>query len=153
MSNLNLKEGSLKATGVVTYKLFDENGNLKEERRIPNVVVTVGKNFLANWLTLATQSDYFMRYIALGTGTNAATAADTALQIELATRVAGTLTPSGNIWQNVASFGPGVNTGAITEAGIFSQSSAGTLFARQVFGVITKNAGDSLQVTWQVTFS
>jgi len=46
-----------------------------------------------------------------------------------------------------------VNTGNVTEAGIFSANVAGTLLARQVFGVITKAAGDSLQVTWQITLS
>ena len=139
--------------GRIKFDLYDASGNLKETREINNVVVTVGKNFLADWLTQATQADYFMRYIGLGTGTAAANASDTTLQTELATRVAGTLTPASNVWQNVASFGPGVNTGAITEAGIFSASSAGTLFARQVFAVINKAAGDSLSVTWQVTFS
>lgn len=139
--------------GRIKFDLYDSSGKLKESREINNVVVTVGKNFLANWLTAATQSDYFMRYIGLGTGATAASASDTALQTELSTRSAGTLSSSTNVWQNQATFGPGVNTGAITEAGIFSASSGGTLFARQVFGVITKNAGDSLQVTWQVTFS
>lgn len=144
---------NLKVTGQINFKLFDASGRLKDERDIKNVVVTVGKNYLATWLTAATQSDYFMRYIALGTGTNAANASDTALQTELSSRVAGTLTPSSNVWQNVASFGPGVDTGAITESGIFSASSGGTLFARQTFAVINKGAGDSLQVTWQITFS
>ena len=82
-----------------------------------------------------------------------ASASDTTLQTELSTRVAGTLSSSTNVWQNQATFGPGVDTGAITEAGIFSASSAGTLFARQVFPVVNKAAGDSLQLTWQVTFS
>ena len=140
-------------TGHINFKLFDENGNLKEERNIKNVVVTVGKNYLATWLTAASQSDYFMRYIGLGTGTNAANASDTTLQTELSTRVAGTLTPSSNVWQNVATFGPGVNTGAITESGIFSAVSSGTMFARQTFAVINKGSGDSLQVTWQITYS
>lgn len=139
--------------GRIKFDLYDASGKLKETREINNVVVTVGKNYLATWLTAATQADYFMRYIALGTGTNAANASDTTLQTELSSRVAGTLTPSANVWQNVASFGPGVNTGAITESGIFSASSAGTMFARQTFAVINKGAGDSLQVTWQVTFS
>lgn len=143
----------LKATGYIRFDLFDENGKLKEHREIKNVVVTVGKNYLADWLTQPTQADYFMQYIALGTGTNAANASDTTLQTELSTRVAGTLTPSSNVWQNVASFGPGVNTGAITESGIFSDSTGGTMFARQTFAVINKAAGDSLQVTWQITFS
>lgn len=143
----------VKATGRVNYKLFDSNGNLKEERDINNLVVTVGKNFLASWLATSSQSTYFMPYVALGTGVTAASAGDTALQTELATRVAGTITSSTNVYQNIASFGPGVDTGAITEAGLFTASSAGTMFARQVFSVINKGAGDTLQVTWQVTLS
>lgn len=143
----------LKLTGHISLKLFGPEGDLKETREIKNVVVTVGKNFLANWLTGATQADYFMRYLALGTGTNAASASDTALQTELSTRVAGALTNSTNVWQNQVTFGAGVDTGAITEAGIFSAPSVGTMFARQVFAVVNKASGDSLQLTWQVTFS
>lgn len=143
----------IKASGRIKFELFDASGALKETREINNVVVTVGKNFLATWLTAATQADYFMRYIGLGTGTNAANASDTDLHIPSATRVAGTLTPTANVWQNVASFGPGVDTGAITESGIFSASTSGTMLARQTFAVINKGAGDSLQVTWQVTFA
>jgi len=139
--------------GRIKFELYDASGKLKEIREINNVVVTVGKNYLATWLTAATQADFFMQYIGLGTGTSAANASDTALETELSSRVAGTLTPSGNVWQNIASFGPGVNTGAITESGIFSESTGGTMFARQTFPVINKGSGDSLQVTWQVTFS
>lgn len=146
-------EDTLKLTGRINFKLFDADGRLKEERAINNVVVTVGKNYLATWLTAATQADYFMRYLALGTGVTAATAGDTALQTELSTRVAGTLTPTSNIWQNQATFGAGVDTGAITESGIFSASSGGTMLARQTFAAINKGAGDSLQVTWQITLA
>jgi hypothetical protein len=144
---------TMKAKGRIKFELFDASGKLKEVREINNVVVTVGKNYLASWLTAATQSDYFMRYIGLGTGTNAANASDTDLQTPLSTRVAGTLSSAANVWQNVALFGPGVDTGAITESGIFSAVSAGTLMARQTFAVINKAAGDSLQVTWQITLS
>lgn len=140
------------ATGHISLRLVGPDGSLKESRDIKNVVVTVGKSFLAEWLTTA-QLTGFMQYIGLGTGTNAASASDTALQTELSTRVAGMLTFSANVWQNQATFGPGVDTGAITEAGLFSASSGGTLFARQVFPVVNKAAGDSLQLTWQVTFS
>jgi hypothetical protein len=146
-------EEQVKVTGHISLRLFGPDGVLKDSREVRNVVVTVGKNYLALWLTQATQSDYFMRYLALGTGTTAASASDTALETELATRVAGTLSSSTNVWQNQATFGPGVDTGAITEAGIFDLSAAGTLFARQVFPVVNKGAGDSLQLTWQVTFS
>lgn len=146
-------EETLKLKGRINFKLFDENGNLKDERNIENTIVTAGKNYLATWLAAASQAGAFMQYIALGTGTTAASSADTALQTETGTRVAGTVTSSTNVWQNIALFGAGVSTGAITEAGILSASSVGTLFARQVFSVINKAAGDSLQITWQVTFA
>ena len=146
-------EELMKITGKVRIELFDEKGNKKDERYNSNLVVTAGKNYLAAWLIAATQSNYFMRYVALGEGTNPAAIGDTTLQSPLATRVAGALTSSLNVWQNIASFGPGVDTGAITEAGLFSASTSGTLFARQVFSVINKAAGDTLAITWQITLS
>lgn len=144
---------TVKLTGYIRMTLTDDKGLVKDTREVKNVIVTVGKNYLATWLTQATQADYFMRYIALGTGVTAATAADTALATETGTRVAGTLTSSTNVWTNTATFGAGVSTGAITEAGIFSASSGGTMLARQTFSVVNKAAGDSLQVVWQITIS
>lgn len=147
----------LKLTGEVRMKLFDANGNLKDERCNPNVVVTVGKNYLAAWLAAASQSGEFMSFVALGTGTTAASASDTTLQTELTggtnARVQGVLTSSGAIWTNTASFLAGNGTGAVTEAGLLSTITSGTLFAHQVFSAINKGAGDTLQVVWQVTLS
>lgn len=143
----------VKATGKVNYKLFDKDGKIKEEHTYHNLVVTVGKNFLAAWLAASSQANGFMENVGLGTGVTAANVSDVDLETPLATRVVGALTSSTNVYQNVATFNAGVNTGAITEAALFSASSGGTLFARQVFAVINKGAGDSLQVTWQITFS
>jgi len=144
---------TLKVTGHINFKLFDKDGAFKDERDINNLVVTAGKNYLAAWLAAASQADYFMKYVALGEGLTAAQSTDLALETELTSRVIGTISSSTNVWQNQATFGPGVNTGAITEAGLFSASTLGTLFARQVFAVINKSAGDTLQVTWQITIS
>ena len=149
---MNLK-GEAKLTGHIKFDLYAKDGSLKDTREVKNVVVTVGKNYMATWLTAATQSGYFMQYIGLGEGTTPANAADTTLESPLVTRVAGTLSPSTNVWQNQATFGPGVDTGAITESGIFSASSGGTMLAHQVFAVINKDTNDSLQVTWQITLS
>jgi len=48
-------------------------------------------------------------------------------------------------------FGAGVGTGAVTEAGIFNASSAGTMLCRTTFSVINKAAADTLGITWTVT--
>lgn len=144
---------NLKLTGAFRIEVRDAHGNLEDFREVKNVVVTAGKNYLAAWLAAASQASPFMQYLALGTGTTAATTSDTALETELSTRVAGTISSSTNVWQNTATFGAGVNTGAITEAGIFSASSGGTMLARQVFAVINKGAASSLTVTWSITIS
>lgn len=139
--------------GHINLKLFDKDGKLKSEVDKDNVVVTAGKNFLATWLAATSQANPFMNYVALGTGTTAAQASDTALETEIGTRVAGTISSATSTWTNQATFGPGVSTGAITEAGIFSANVAGTMLARQTFSVQNKLAGDSIVFTWNITIS
>ena len=57
------------------------------------------------------------------------------------------------IYQVKATFGTGLGTGAIVEYGLFSSSTAGTLFARDTESVINKGANDTLTVTAQFTVS
>jgi hypothetical protein len=143
---------SQKATGSVRKQLFNEKGVCIYDHTDHNVIVTVGSAYLASYLVIATPP--FMSWVGLGTGTTPASSSDTALEIPLPTYIQGTLSsPSSTVWQNVATFGPGVNTNsAITEAGLFSASSSGTMYAHQVFSAIDKTAGATLVVTWQVTF-
>lgn len=145
----------VKLRGKITFRLFGSDGELKEVRVIKNLVVTAGKNFTASWLAASPSSisDQFMKYLAIGTGTTAPAAGDTALETEVGTRVAGTISSSTNVWQHQGTFDAGNGTGAITEAGLFNASSGGTMLARQTFSAINKASGDSLQLTWQITIS
>lgn len=151
------KEEFIHLTGSVKVQLFDKDGNLKQSHEDHNLIVTAGKNYLASWLQAASQAGPFMSYIALGTGTTAPASGDTALQTELAgggySRVQGTLTNSTNTWTNTATFSPGNGTAAITEAGLFTASSSGTMFARQTFSAYNKAAGDTMVIAWTVTFN
>jgi len=144
---------ALNIKGHINVKLYDENMNLKSEVDKHNVITTVGKNFLAAWLAAASQANPFMSYMALGSDTAAADASDTDLGSQLGSRVVGSLSSSTNTWTNQATFGPGVATGAVTEAGLFSASTGGTLFARQTFAVQNKLAGDTIVFTWNVSIS
>jgi hypothetical protein len=147
----------LKITGSVKVQLFDENGKLKQEHEDHNLIVTAGKNYLATWLAAASQSGEFMSYVGLGIGTTSPASGDTALQTEFSgggySRQLGTLTSSSNTWTNTVTFAPGNGTGAITEAGLFTTVTSGTMFARQVFAAYNKAAGDTLTITWTVTFN
>lgn len=145
---------NLKATGELHIVLRDANGNIKEEKTVPNLVVTTGKNFIAaSMLKTTTNSPVAMTHMGLGTGTTAANAADSALQTAIGTR--STVTPSvnTNVVTYSATFAAGNATGAITEAGVFNASSAGTMLCRTVFSVVNKDAGDSLTINWNITIN
>lgn len=145
-------EDTVKSSGYFTYVLTGPDGEVKDKWEGHNLVTTAGKNALAAWLAAATQATTFMPYVALGSGAVAPAIGNTALGSELG-RAAGAVTSASAVFQNIAVFGPGVATGALTESGLFSASSSGTMFCRQTFSVRNKDAGDTLSVTWQVTFS
>jgi hypothetical protein len=154
MENIN---EVIKLAGSVHVELIGPDGKIKQQHTDHNLIVTVGKTYLAAWLAAASQAGEFMSYIALGSGTNPAALSDTTLQTEFTgggnSRSLGALTSSSNTWNNTATFAPGNCTGAVTEAGLLSASSVGTLFARQVFAAYNKAAGDTLTVSWTVTLS
>jgi hypothetical protein len=145
---------AIKMTGNLKLVLTDEHGNVKQEEEVKNLVVTVGKNFIASSMAkTTTNSPAAMTHMEVGTGTTAAAVGDTALQTAVASsRV--TLTSTTVTTNNVAyvaTFPAGTGTGALTEAGIFNAASVGTLLCRTVFSVINKGAADTLGITWTVT--
>jgi len=148
---------TLKLTGSVNVKLIGPDGIVKQEHTDHNLVVTVGKSYLATWLAAAPQSGTFMPYVALGTLQTGPSSGDTALGAESVvggySRVSGTLSSASNVWTNTATFAPGNGTDAIKEAGLFSASTSGTMFAHQTFNVYNKGAADTMIIVWSVTLS
>lgn len=142
-------QDSIKMTGDLKIVLTDENGQIKHEQEVKNLVVTVGKNFIASRMKDATATA--MTHMAIGTGTTAAAAGDTTLGTEAGRVALTSTTVTTNNVAYVATFPAGTGTGAITEAGLFNASSSGTLLCRTVFSVINKGAADTLGITWTVT--
>ncbi len=142
---------AIKMTGNLKLVLTDENGNIKQEEEVKNLVVTVGKNYIASRMKDATATA--MTHMEVGTSSTAAAVGDTALVAAVASsRVTLTSTTvTTNSVAYVASFPAGTGTGALTEAGIFNASSSGTMLCRTVFSVINKGAADTLGITWTVT--
>lgn len=141
---------AIKVTGNVTIQLFDKNGKVKDTREIKNLVVTTGKQFIAGRMTGTTT---IMSHMAVGAGTTAAAAGDTALQSELGRVALTSGTTAAAVTTYVASFPAGTGTGAVTEAGVFNASSGGTLLCRTVFAVVNKGVDDAMSITWAVTVS
>ena len=140
----------IKVKGELKLTLTNPQGNVKHEVIVPNLVVTTGKNFIADRLKNNTT---VMSHMAIGTGSTAAAAGNTALGSEAGRVALTSSTVTDNAVAYVASFGAGTGTGAITEAGLLNASSSGTLLCRTVFSVINKGANDTLGITWTVTIS
>lgn len=139
-------------SGRVHIVLTDSMGNIKVDKESDNLIVTVGKAFVAS--ALITVPSISFLYMAIGTSATATSVGQTALVGSELARVATTNTnPTSVTTQFVASFGSGVGTGTIEEAGLFSAASAGSMFSRYLTGTFTKGATDTLAVTWTITVS
>lgn len=141
----------VQATGRLVITLTGPDGAVKETREIENLVVTVGKGYIASRMKDATAT--VMSHMAVGTTNTTPDVGDTTLAAE-AGRVALTST---NVVSNavtyLASFPAGTGTGALVEAGLFNASSSGTMLARTTFLVINKGAADTLGISWTVTIN
>lgn len=87
-----------------------------------------------------------------GTGTTPESNTQTSLVSPVGSRVNGTKTEgaSANIYKSVATISY-TSTYAITEHGLFSASSGGTMLDRSVFSAINVANGDSIEFTYQLT--
>lgn len=142
---------NLSATGKLTIELYDASGTLKLSETVDNLVVTSGLSFIA--ARMGGSSPAVMTHMAIGSGTNPTVLANTTLGNELG-RVALTSTSvTANVISYVVTFGAGVGTGAITEAGIFNAAFAGTMLCRTVFTAVNKSSSDTIMITWNVTVS
>ena len=115
-----------------------------------NLIVQTGKNFLASAVISSSTSPF--NAMAIGTGTTAASTADTALQTETARAAFGTSSVTTNVVSLSNTYAAGTGTGAVTEAGLFNNStSGGTMLSRVVFSAINKGASDTLTINWTIT--
>lgn len=143
-------QDSIKMTGELKITVTNPEGNVTQETVVPNLVVTAGKNWIAGRM-YDTGIPNEMSHMAIGTGTTAAAAGDTALGAEAGRVALTSTTVTANSVAYVATFPAGTGTGAITEAGIFNAGTSGTMLCRTVFSVINKGAADTLGITWTVT--
>jgi hypothetical protein len=151
--------------GRVDMVLYDESGNVKDERHIDNLIVDAGVEGVAYRIaphdgTTAPSSPY--NYIALGTSDTAVDAADDELSAELTVganyareqdATAQYSVSSGNKLILSVVFGPGEGTGSLRESGMFNAATGGDMLARQTFDEIQKASGDTLTITWTITLT
>jgi len=135
--------------------LHNDTEGIKQVEEGPNVITTVGKDLLASFIVSAAggTATFTAKYAAIGSNSTAESASDTAMGTELA-RVTGTVAhPSAALVTVTATFASGTGTGSIYEYGLFSSSTGGVMLSRDVEGLITKGANDSLTTIFNLTIS
>lgn len=140
----------LKVTGDVVVEITGPDGRVKDRREIKNLVVTTGKTFIAARMVGTPTA---MSHMAIGAGTTAAAAGDTALGSELGRVALASATSTGAVVTYTATFPAGTGTGAVTEAGTLNAASGGTLLCRTVFSAVNKGVDDTMSITWAITVS
>jgi len=155
---------AIQVSGALSIILTDTlTGKLREERYVPNLVVTAGKSYIAS--RMVGISSNVMSHMAIGTGGAAELVTNTQLDQELTTAihtnysraVLSVFTASNNVVTASANF-PANNpsapagTGAVLkEAGIFNAGTSGTMLCRTTFPIVTKLPADALTITWTIT--
>lgn len=148
------KKSKVKTKDNVFFVLKDKNGNIKKEWKGSNLITSAGLAGIASRINGA-GSEAAFTYIAIGTGTTAAAAGDTALETEITTgggaRASATASRvTTDVTNDTAQLVVTFNFTAsfsVTETGVLNAASSGTLLNRQVFTAVAVTSGDSLQVT------
>jgi hypothetical protein len=128
--------------------LRDSIGSIKDERHIHNTTTTAGKNGLADRI-LASPTLGVPTHMAVGTGTPSSTTLGTETDRNAFT----SKTRSGAVVTMIGDWAAGDATATLTEAGLFTASSNGDMWASATFTGIVKAAADTLSITWTITVS
>jgi len=135
-------------------------GFIRDARIVRNIITNTGKAGMASRFNGA-GSEAAFTYLALGTGSTAAAAGDTALGTEIVasglsranatvSRVTTTQTNDTaqalHTWTASGSVSP-------SEVGLLNAASVGVLAARQVFTAVPLVSSDSFQITYKVQFA
>jgi len=132
-------------------KIIRADGRVKDLGLIcTRVVTTAGVNYLAADFAGGSNHISAFKYHACGVGTADESTSDTTLGSEIESRVSGSQDSNNNVYTTVAII-PMTGTHAVTEHGLFSASSSGTLWDRSKFSAINVLSGDSIQFTYALT--
>ena len=142
-------------TGNVKIVIRDAlTGKIKSIQEAHNVVVTTGKNSIADALRGNTAVGE-ITYCALGTGVAAAAEADTELGTEIFRKLISVRSAADNVATFETFYTTSEGNGTLKEAGLFGDDASGTADSGTLFCRVqinrTKTSADTLSCTWTVT--
>lgn len=143
---------SLKFAGRLKIVLADQDGNTKVEREVDNRIVDTGLTYILNQMANADQPTMSEMRVGEGSTDPGADTADLTSAITGGVATITSTTVGGNLQLTFqATFGAGVGTGAIQEAGIFNPSD--TMLCMTTFPTVNKQALDSMTIIWVISVS
>lgn len=144
--------GVIPVVNVTICKIDATTGRIVDVVRRHNLVPTAGRNLLRDFL--AGDGPAALSHVALGTGTTAPAATDTALQNEIfrdaitqKVKDVAKLTVKYYLGTQYA------NGYTLAEAGLFNAATGGVMYARVTFPPDEKTAAQAWNITWDLTFS
>jgi hypothetical protein len=147
-----MKSQVKRPTGILHLVHTDADGRILAEFTRKNLVVDTGVTYLA--ARNAGTSVAAISHMAVGSVNTAPVVGNTALGTELgrvaASHVLVTTTLTNDTVAYSSTFGPGVATGTLAEAGLFNAGAAGLMVSRIVFPDVNKGVNDTVTATWSL---
>lgn len=148
----------LKFIGKLDVILKDENGKIKNEQHIENLVVNTGLGYVIDRIhgVKSTTQLPVLSHIGVGSGTTAKAKTQTALVTEIKRVKAKVEKIEFNKLRYTATFIEGVGSGVLNEAAIFNgadksaKNDLNVMFSRTTFGTVTKESKDTLTIIWEI---
>ena len=145
------REG-LGISGRFTITLRDaKSGEITDEVKVTNLVVTAGRNTVADQLKGTGTAS--LNACAVGSGTTAVALTDTAMQTAIGSNKNATTRTRANQTATISFFyDTGDNNGAWKEVGLFYNDGTPTMFAHaKIDPTITKSTSVTATVDWEIT--
>lgn len=150
-----MSDNSLALKEVIKVDIFRATG-LVENCEANDLIVTVGRNFIAQRIAAGDTVNSAMAYVAVGTVSTAASLNNTTLTGEVkrkATCINSTYSAA-NVFSAVSTFGgaaDSISSLALVEAGVFNHASSGngTMMQRVTFSSVTLADSDILRIELQ----
>ena len=135
-----------------------KTGKIKRVQKYHNLIPTVGRTAIANWLTNASPSPATLRvnYVALGSNVAAPANGDTQLGTETYRNTVASETNASNVAYITGFFSATETSGTYREAGLFiagtASANSGTILSHVSIN-ITKSSSETLTLDWTITIS
>ena len=152
---------SIDMKGRLTLRLYDRAGQLADYREADNLIVLDGRRMVAQQLAGVTATPLVITHLGVGIGTKETTSDDSKLQIQvIRKKINKVLATDITAYENNTKMKLLVSADLdfneanadLTEAGLFTADTGGTMYNRVVFPAIKKTNGFKLSLVWEIIF-